>query len=363
MDIAEKLKNRKSDVARLDVNIPAVEAAKNHVESPAAITSEKVAQESIKSKELTPLEGFQNLVGELDTQDKERKSKEEKANRLSAIFAGIGDGVSSLANLYYATKGAPSVKQVSSIDKFNDEYIRAKEKREAERERLNDRMLQYAMQDANYDKADKRAEKRAIIDWDRRDKREAEERAIADSRYRDERAYRADRDKRGDELRDKQIAQQDEHFKAQQQLQQHRIAAAVGKSAQRREQSANSELVSAGGRTYNVTPKFLEGYIGNMVDDALADVRKNYFKNKTETEINASYIDRKRYDEIKKRYSKSNKSLLTTLLSDIDNSARMQATLQRAEKEFKSGISEEDEDDFENFLRKDEDDFEKYVRK
>lgn len=71
------------------------------------------------------------------TKQKEADDREQKRYRTKAILAALGDGISSLANLYYTTRGAQGIPQpaasLSEVTKRRfDEAKRRKEKMEDE---------------------------------------------------------------------------------------------------------------------------------------------------------------------------------------------------------------------------------------
>lgn len=69
-----------------------------------------------------------------EAQEAERK-KDERAHRRRALIAALGDGISSLANLYYTTKGAPDMTPKTTMSAKQQERRDAMRKeREAKRE-------------------------------------------------------------------------------------------------------------------------------------------------------------------------------------------------------------------------------------
>ena len=105
------------------------------------------------------------------TKQKEADDREQKRYRTKAILAALGDGISSLANLYYTTRGAQGIPQpaasLSEVTKRRfDEAKRRKEKMEDEyraaliRAGFADRAeaFQAARDDKNNAAADRRAE-------------------------------------------------------------------------------------------------------------------------------------------------------------------------------------------------------------
>ena len=104
------------------------------------------------------------------TKQKEADDREQKRYRTKAILAALGDGISSLANLYYTTRGAQGIPQpAASLNEVTkrrfDEAKRRKEKMEDEyraaliRAGFADRAeaFQAARDDKNNAAADRRA--------------------------------------------------------------------------------------------------------------------------------------------------------------------------------------------------------------
>jgi hypothetical protein len=58
------------------------------------------------------------------------------------LISGIADGVASLANLYYTTKGAPNIQLYSGLDKYREIYEKARQRREGLQMQLNQRLQQ-----------------------------------------------------------------------------------------------------------------------------------------------------------------------------------------------------------------------------
>lgn len=133
------------------------------------------------------------------TKQKEADDREQKRYRTKAILAALGDGISSLANLYYTTRGAQGIPQpaasLSEVTKRRfDEAKRRKEKMEDEyraaliRAGFADRAeaFQAARDDKNNAAADRRAEAARRADAEER-QREREWNAVENEK---ERAYR-----------------------------------------------------------------------------------------------------------------------------------------------------------------------------
>lgn len=106
-------------------------------------------QEAANAKEQTALQsgidqynamvqGWQKERDELAAQQKAA----EKDARVSMLISGIADGVASLANLYYTTKGAPNIQLYSGLDKYREIYEKARQRREGLQMQLNQRLQQ-----------------------------------------------------------------------------------------------------------------------------------------------------------------------------------------------------------------------------
>ena len=75
-------------------------------------------------------------------QTPEQKAKEEKRRKRTKLFAAIGDGLSSLANLYFTTKGAPNVEQKKE-NMLTEKNKERWEKLDQQKKDDNDRYLYY----------------------------------------------------------------------------------------------------------------------------------------------------------------------------------------------------------------------------
>ena len=84
-------------------------------------------------------EAILDYLNQNKSETPEEKKKREKREKWGKIFSAIGDGVSSLANLYYASKGAPNMYDgKNSLSKASQERY---EKLKAERDETRDRRL------------------------------------------------------------------------------------------------------------------------------------------------------------------------------------------------------------------------------
>ena len=104
----------------------------------AANEKEQTAMQSGIDQYNAMVEGWQKERDELAAQQKAA----EKDARVSMLISGIADGVASLANLYYTTKGAPNIQLYSGLDKYREIYDKARQRREGLQMQLNQRLQQ-----------------------------------------------------------------------------------------------------------------------------------------------------------------------------------------------------------------------------
>ncbi|MDL2223102.1 hypothetical protein LJB98_03285 [Bacteroidales bacterium OttesenSCG-928-M11] len=111
--------------------------------------------------------------------------KERKKQKREAIFAAIGDGISSLSNLYFTTKGAPNAYDPSKgmSAKAKERYDKLKTEREANQRQYMSSYLQALKMDDDTDRADRnwrrQLERDAILD-SRAEAKEKRDIAMAD---------------------------------------------------------------------------------------------------------------------------------------------------------------------------------------
>lgn len=179
------------------------------------------------------------MIQQMNRKTAEKQADIDKRNRRRAIFGAIGDGVAALSNLYFTTKGAPSVQ-------YNPDTS------------LSARALQLdAQRKAEDEKAYLQAEN------DRKD-------AITEERLRrqDERQDRIDRENK--EYRDKSLAQQEQYRRDQLALQKYnaelnaqvrrdQFQAQTEREAAKQDAITYRTLYKRGSGSSGVTPL----YIGN----------------------------------------------------------------------------------------------------
>lgn len=125
--------------------IPQIDVEANDAARQEAIAS----QEAANAKEQTALQsGIDQYNAMVQGWQKERddlaaqQKAAEKDARVSMLISGIADGVASLANLYYTTKGAPNIQLYSGLDKYREIYEKARQRREGLQLQLNQRLQQ-----------------------------------------------------------------------------------------------------------------------------------------------------------------------------------------------------------------------------
>lgn len=144
----------------------------------------------------------------------EQLKKEAKKQKRDKIFAAIGDGISALSNLYFTTKGAPSMydgKDTMS-EKTRIRYDRLKKERDERASAYYNGLMKARAADAAVAKekqADREWKRKLGLDAEARKKREEdvsyrkERDAIEDARADAKQKYREDKDKKDAEQRQK----------------------------------------------------------------------------------------------------------------------------------------------------------------
>jgi hypothetical protein len=184
----------------------ATEQIKQAVESTTPTTTAPTAESD-------PYAFFENYIKSKQPTPEELEA-ERKRERRKAIFNAIGDGVSSLANLYFTTKGAPNSYNPTDnmTRKQLERYERLKAERKADEDKwLNAQMRLAQMQDsANWRKQQTEYQKQRDNVADARYKEQQEQRAEQirkqTEQWREEFNYRKEKDTADREVR---IAQND----------------------------------------------------------------------------------------------------------------------------------------------------------
>lgn len=164
----------------------ATEQIKQAVESTTPTTTAPTAESD-------PYAFFENYIKSKQPTPEELEA-ERKRERRKAIFNAIGDGVSSLANLYFTTKGAPN--SYNPADNMTRKQLERYERLKAERKADEDKWLNAQM---------RLAQLRDTANWRKQQTEYQKQRDnVADARYKEQQEQRAE-----------QIRKQAEQWQAQ----------------------------------------------------------------------------------------------------------------------------------------------------
>lgn len=293
----------------------------------------------------------------LTEQEEAEASKKAKA---SALIMGLGDGISALTNLYYTTKGAPSVKQSSSLGRFQADYERAKARREKLRDQLFVRLEDAGRDQVLYDRRrreiqDQRNREDTLrgLAWQREDSKRTEDKEEREGvrlhTWEREDARDVESKRRFDAQFGLSVKQAD---RAQQNaetglgLQKERYELQGKKEREVRvnqfKKMQGDEIpFTINGKTYVVGSKALSANVGNIVANILEDIRNSdQFKDKSDKELskdqewyainralNTSKSDVKKLAESMKRYAKYSPSAVAAFqhLSDYYTKGKREA--------------------------------------
>ena len=324
-------------------------------------------RQSPERKEEIPQQRVESLGDVYNTLYKQRKELTEqeeaeaiKKAKASALIMGLGDGISALTNLYYTTKGSPSVQQTSTLGKFQMDYERAKARRERLRDRLFARMEEAAKDQLFYDRRkgeiqDQRDWEKGIREqgWKREDSKRAEDKAergdVRRQTWEREDSWEAENKRRFDlqyGLNMRQAARTQKNAEAGIGLQKKRYELQDRKDKEARvyqfKKTQGDEIPFViEGKTYVVGSKALASNVGNIVANILEDVRNSdRFRDKSNRELakdrewyeinkalNTSKSDVKKLAESMKRYAKYSPSAIEAFqrLSDYYNRGKREA--------------------------------------
>ena len=115
----------------------AAEAANAVQDKDSKSKESKESKKEISQEKNNPYGWMSKYLSQYNVPSAEDIEREKKREKRARLFSAIGDGISSMANLYFATKGAPnSYDPRSSMSAKTREYWdRIKRDRQAERER------------------------------------------------------------------------------------------------------------------------------------------------------------------------------------------------------------------------------------
>lgn len=294
---------------------------------------------------------------ELTEQEEAEASKKAKA---SALIMGLGDGISALTNLYYTTKGSPSVQQTSTLGKFQMDYERAKARRERLRDQLFARMEEAAKDQLFY--ARRKGEIQDQRGWEKEIREQSWKRE--DSKRTEDKAERGEVRRQTWEREDSRDAENRRRFDLQYGLNvkqadrtQKNAEAGIGLQTKRYELQDRKDKEARiyqfkkvqgdeipfviDGKTYIVGSKALASNVGNIVANILDDIRNSdRFRDKSNRDLakdqewyeinkalSTSKSDVKKLAESMKRYAKYSPSAIEAFqrLSDYYNRGKREA--------------------------------------
>lgn len=312
---------------------------------------------------------------ELTEQEEAEASKKAKA---SALIMGLGDGISALTNLYYTTKGSPSVQQTSTLGKFQMDYERAKARRERLRDQLFARMEEAAKDQLFYDR--RKGEIQDQRDWEKEIREQSWKRE--DSKRTEDKAERGEVRRQTWEREDSRDAENRRRFDLQYGLNvkqadrtQKNAEAGIGLQTKRYELQDRKDKEARiyqfkkvqgdeipfviDGKTYIVGSKALASNVGNIVANILDDIRNSdRFRDKSNRDLakdqewyeinkalSTSKSDVKKLAESMKRYAKYSPSAIEAFqrLSDYYNRGKREA--ENGEDDMMLGLGWDNEND------------------
>lgn len=342
-------------------------------------------QRSRERKEEVPQKRVESLGDVYNTLYKQRKELTEqeeaeasKKAKASALIMGLGDGISALTNLYYTTKGSPSVQQTNTLGKFQMDYERAKARRERLRDQLFARMEEAAKDQLFYDR--RKGEIQDQRDWEKGIREQGWKRE--DSKRTEDKAERGEVRRQTWEREDSRDAENRRRFDLQYGLNvkqadrtQKNAEAGIGLQTKRYELQDRKDKEARiyqfkkvqgdeipfviEGKTYVVGSKALASNVGNIVANILEDVRNSdRFRDKSNRELakdrewyeinkalNTSKSDVKKLAESMKRYAKYSPSAIEAFqrLSDYYNRGKREA--ENGENDMMLGLGWDSEND------------------
>lgn len=219
--------------------------------------AEPLAQSGKENLQRLNLSQIQQMTAEASERGRRNiEERENKKRRRDALFSALGDGISAMANLYFTSKGAPNVKQGTTLSEAQQARW---DKIEAQRKADEEQAYLYYQNDL----------KRQI------DERKAQQEA----------KYRAERDKKDDEYRQQVLANQERQHQAT--LQNQKDIAKMNAEAkstlerEKQDEMTNRAILKAGGGSGATTPIYLEsGEIIHVPSKALSEevnISRMYF--------------------------------------------------------------------------------------
>lgn len=200
-----------------------------------AVTPEKKAipspSEAMSGVSAKPT--MRNVIDAMQFQNEKQEEAIARRHKREQIINSISDGVSSIANLYFASKGAPSVQQTSLTDaaqKRYDKLAEERRKKQAEMMSYYINAFQADRQQDNVDRAYNRQVERDKADDDYRNRlheyqvrkderdhaRQVQRDNVADEQWNKSFEYKSQRDKVEDGFRNRSLSMQGQELSLRQ---------------------------------------------------------------------------------------------------------------------------------------------------
>lgn len=200
-----------------------------------AVTPEKKAipspSEAMRGVSAKPT--MRNVIDAMQFQNEKQEEAIARRHKREQIINSISDGVSSIANLYFASKGAPSVQQTSLTDaaqKRYDKLAEERRKKQAEMMSYYINAFQADRQQDNVDRAYNRQVERDKADDNYRNRlheyqvrkderdhaRQVQRDNVADEQWNKSFEYKSQRDKVEDGFRNRSLSMQGQELSLRQ---------------------------------------------------------------------------------------------------------------------------------------------------
>lgn len=127
--------------------------------SPVQVASKSVVQEKplLQTQQMTMTDIYQKL-NPYTPPSQEQLEKERRRDKASRIISAIGDGIGALSNLYFTTKGAPSV-QISPSNTLSGVYKKRYDELTAKRKEERDKWVAGYLNAAGQDRVQGNADR------------------------------------------------------------------------------------------------------------------------------------------------------------------------------------------------------------
>lgn len=287
----------------------------------------------------------------------EELEKERKKQKREAIFAAIGDGISSLSNLFFTTQGAPNAYDPSLS--LSAAYKKRYDKLKSERDSKNKEYMNGYMRALQADDTKDRAER----NW----RHQLEREAVSDGRYKSEQERN---ERRYQEQKQKDEERWKKNFEAQQeQRKKSNDLAWANHNLSKKSQEDNKALrelqiktqgakavrgkrigfSDGAGNEIGIYENVWKGSMQQVFDAITADLRPNGDVEGRAWDRKMKKMNAKQKDDfVKQNWTKSQKaSAIMLTLSKIDP-ASMTSEIKGDEEDF-SEYKEDEEEDFSQY--------------